>query len=130
MDFIVQTMKSKVMKMVAIKDMEMPNCCAKCDFKEDYCFYCNKLQKRIPQSNFFDSRLPDCPLVEIEERKVSKWIVKNAKKQGYDIAGIKTWYIQIVCNECGFTETAIEGHTGQLKYCPCCGAEMRGVEDE
>ena len=52
--------------MVAIKDMEMPKSCGECDFKEDYCFYCNKLQKRIPQSNFFDSRLPDCPLVEIE----------------------------------------------------------------
>ena len=51
--------------MIAIKDMKMPSCCAKCDFKEDYCFYCNKLQKHISQSNFFNSRLPDCPLVEI-----------------------------------------------------------------
>ena len=55
--------------MVAIKDMDMPSCCAKCDFKEDYCFYCNKLQKGIPQSNFFDSRLPGCPLVEIDTCK-------------------------------------------------------------
>ncbi|MBO7733242.1 MAG: hypothetical protein J6S67_11830 [Methanobrevibacter sp.] len=51
--------------MVAIKDFGMPSCCEKCDFKEDYCFYCTKLNKSIPQSNFFDSRLPDCPLVEI-----------------------------------------------------------------
>lgn len=61
-----------------------------------------------------------------KERKPGHWITKDGRGQGYDIAGIKTWYIQILCSECGFIKTAIEGHTGQYKYCPKCGAEMGG----
>lgn len=53
--------------------------------------------------------------------KIGRWIVKDGKEQGYDIAGIKTWYIQIMCDKCGFIKTAIEGHTGQYKFCPNCG---------
>lgn len=58
------------------------------------------------------------------QRKMGRWINKFGKEQGYDIAGIKTWYIQIMCDKCGFIKTAIEGHTGQYKFCPNCGAEM------
>lgn len=64
----------------------------------------------------------------VVERKKGKWIIKDGKEQGYDIAGIKTWYIQIMCNKCGFIKTAIEGHTGQYNYCPNCGAEMEGED--
>jgi len=56
--------------------------------------------------------------------KIGRWITKDGKEQGYDISGVKTWYIQIMCSECGFIETAIEGHTGQYHYCPNCGAKM------
>ena len=109
--------------MVAIKGLEIPSCCAKCDFKEDYCFYCNKLQKGIPQSNFFDSRLPDCPLVEIEERKVGKWI--------YDKTSQNWRYSE--CNETpktlGYVGTSafMKEH---FEFCNHCGAEMKGTEDE
>lgn len=61
-------------------------------------------------------------------RTKGKWIIKDGKEQGYDIAGIKTWYIQIMCNKCGFIKTAIEGHTGQYNYCPNCGAEMKSEQ--
>lgn len=56
--------------------------------------------------------------------KTGHWITKDGKEQGYDIGGIKTWYIQIMCDKCGFIKTAIEGHTGQYKFCPNCGAKM------
>ena len=52
------------------------------------------------------------------------WIIKDDKEQGYDIGGVKTWYIQIMCSECGFIKTAIEGRTGQYHYCPNCGCRM------
>ena len=61
--------------------------------------------------------------------KTGHWIIKDGKEQGYDISGVKTWYIQIMCSEFGFIKTAIEGHTGQYHYCPTCGAEMQ-VESE
>ena len=61
----------------------------------------------------------------IPHQKTGHWIAKDGKEQGYDIAGIKTWYIQIMCSECGFIKTAIEGHTGHYKYCPNCGTKMQ-----
>ena len=62
--------------------------------------------------------------VYVEQPKTGHWIVKEGREQGYDIAGIKTWYIQIMCDKCGFIKTAIEGHTGQYHFCPNCGAKM------
>lgn len=59
-----------------------------------------------------------------QKTKIGYWIIKDCKEQGYDIGGVKTWYIQIKCSECGFIKTAIEGHTGQYHYCPHCGAKM------
>ena len=69
-------------------------------------------------------RLKKLPSVKPQEPKTGHWIIKDGKEQGYDIAGIKTWYIQIMCDKCGFIKTAIEGHTGQYHYCPHCGAKM------
>lgn len=64
------------------------------------------------------------------QQKTGRWIIKDGKEQGYDIAGIKTWYIQIVCDKCGFIKTAIEGRTGQYKFCPNCGQpKMQEVEE-
>lgn len=116
--------------MVAIEGMEMPSCCEECEYTPKYCSYCLRLHQPIPKDIFNTSRPSHCPLTEIEERKVGKWIVKDGRERGYDIAGIKTWYIQIMCNKCGFIKTAIEGHTGQYNFCPNCGAEMRGDEND
>lgn len=65
-----------------------------------------------------------------QEPKTGHWIVKEGREQGYDIAGIKTWYIQIMCDKCGFIKTAIEGHTGQYHFCPNCGARMKSEDKE
>lgn len=70
-----------------------------------------------------EERVMDLPSVK-QEPKTGHWITKDGKEQGYDIGGIKTWYIQIMCDKCGFIKTAIEGHTGQYKYCPSCGCRM------
>lgn len=61
---------------------------------------------------------------ECGKMRKGHWIAKDDKEQGYDIGGVKTWYIQIMCSECGFIKTAIEGHTGHYKYCPNCGCRM------
>ena len=58
------------------------------------------------------------------KQRTGHWIAKDGKEQGYDIGGVKTWYIQMMCDKCGFIKTAIEGHTGQYHYCPNCGAKM------
>lgn len=68
--------------------------------------------------------LRQMPSITPQEPKTGHWIAKNSKEQGYDIGGVKTWYIQIMCSECGFIKTAIEGYTGQYHYCPSCGAKM------
>ena len=66
-------------------------------------------------------------ILAVDPTKKGHWIIKDGKEQGYDIGGIKTWYIQIVCSECGFIKTAIEGHIGQYHYCPNCGAKIQEV---
>lgn len=64
------------------------------------------------------------------ESKAGRWIIKDGKEQGYDIAGIKTWYVQIMCDKCGFIKTVIEGRTEQYHYCPNCGQpKMQEVEE-
>ena len=59
--------------MVAIKDFGMPSCCVNCDM----CLPCalNEGLCHVTQhtlGDIYDKRPSDCPLVEIEERKVEK----------------------------------------------------------
>lgn len=68
----------------------------------------------------FNKFIDSIPPVTLHQ-KIGRWIIKDGKEQGYDIAGTKTWYIQVMCDKCGFIKTAIEGHTGQYKFCPNCG---------
>ncbi len=34
------------------------------------------------------------------------------------------------CDKCGFVRFFIEGHDAQYKFCPQCGADMRGEDNE
>ena len=68
------------------------------------------------------------PTYSFPKRSKGEWIEKEGKEKGYDIGGVKTWYVQIMCNKCGFIKTAIEGHASQYNFCPNCGADMRGGE--
>lgn len=72
--------------------------------------------------------IKDLPSVT-PQPKIGHWINKDGQEHGFDIGGVKTWYIQIMCSECGFIKTAIEGHTGQYHYCPNCGAKIQEVEE-
>ena len=109
--------------MVAIKDMEMPSCC------HWDCPLCNEdggecmLGSHDTKTDTYKERAKDCPLVEIEERKVGKWI--------YDKA-YYNWRCS-VCNETpktmGFCGTS-DFMEKEFTFCNHCGAEMRGVENE
>ena len=52
--------------MVAIKDMEMPNCCDGCFafVESDYGDWCRLIAEDVKNK---DTKLDNCPLVEIEE---------------------------------------------------------------
>lgn len=54
----------------------------------------------------------DCPLVDIEERKVGKWVKKYQYGNEY-------------CSECNYENCGY----GYPKFCPNCGAEMVGAEN-
>ena len=67
---------------------------------------------------------------ETSQRKAGYWIVRDGKERGFDIGGVKTWYIQIMCSKCGFIKVAIEGRTGLYKFCPNCGQpKMQEVKE-
>lgn len=60
----------------------------------------------------------DCPLVDIEERKVGKWI----ELEDFDCSDRGEYLVKCsICDTCnGYSKT---------DYCPSCGAEMRGNEN-
>lgn len=64
------------------------------------------------------------------ERKKGEWEEIEVIADAYDISGVKTWASKMMCGQCGFTTIAIEGHFSQYNYCPNCGADMRGGEDD
>ena len=100
--------------MVAI-DMEMPKNCIFCPLyvgkKGEGVCAITKKWNAIGGITIAD----DCPLVEIEERKVGKWI-KATKPSG--LVGFE-------CSNCGAFYPFID----KLNYCPNCGAEMVGGEE-
>ena len=96
-------------------NMEMPRNCTECiEFKDDcdhyWDYYCTH-----------ESRPSNCPLIEIDEPKVGKWI--DHKEIIYTDPEI--WGYSQECSLCGFTLGAKE-----YNYCPNCGAKMERRADE
>lgn len=101
--------------MVAIKYFGMPSCCMNCEMRIDGLsagYYCAITEEELNDNSTLEHRHPNCPLVEIEEQKIGKWI-----SDGHG---------HIVCTACNEVNVSL----WKSKYCPCCGAEMRGSEDE
>lgn len=112
--------------MIAIKDFEMPSCCGECNltackgYDEPWNYCCSVTLTDI---NLNDTTKPsDCPLVDIEERKVGEWCKQN--DDYFD------WY---ECSECGYGSEGEMQYSSKYdvrtKYCPNCGAEMVGTEN-
>lgn len=101
--------------MVAIKDFGMPSCCAECnlEFVHDDILGCCVYQGFDDENkDRYDKRLPNCPLVDIKERKVGKWINGHCSICGCDVpAYIIDWKWK---------------EDMKADYCPKCGSEMEG----
>lgn len=90
--------------MVAIKDFDMPSCCANCDFcVEDK--YADKTCVLLCSECINEKHRDDnCPLVEIKERKVGKILVSGKYRVPmYECLGCKNPVMEF------------------WKYCPSCG---------
>lgn len=109
--------KAKGMKMVAIKDMEMPKACVTYTSENDNytsCpFYKICEQRETIKTNY---KPTDCPLVEIEERKVGYW---RPVYQGDEI-------IDYRCSNCDFGSTFGKGTYG-MNYCNNCGSYNQSI---
>jgi hypothetical protein len=84
-------------------NMEMPRNCTECiEFKDDcnhyWDYYCTH-----------ESRPNDCPLIEIDELKVGKWINDAGSQK---------------CSICDMSFPDLYPLYDKAKYCPNCGAEM------
>ena len=113
---------------VLIKGIKMPKCCVDCP-----CFYdfisCQALPVgacdfSISEFDEYKERLPNCPLVEIDEAKIDtqeerygKWI--DYRRIGID--GTFHWFRQ--CSECLY-EREDDNEDKDTPYCPNCGAKM------
>ena len=106
------------MKMVAIKGMKMPNECYNCPLLDGEEATCNIIGET--EVDITEERAKNCPLVEIEERKVGKWL----GERGYPICekcGCNIYEKYISCSDYAEIIT-------KMDYCPKCGAEMRSNE--
>lgn len=108
--------------MIAIKDMEMPSCCMKCTMLVEECGYLYCCITSNSPRDYEQKIMEDCPLVEIEERKVGKWIYDKTSQN---------WR----CSECNETPKTL-GYVGtadfmekEFAFCNHCGADMRGRKD-
>ena len=89
--------------MIAVKGMKMPKCCMYCPLFDGEYGTCNIIGET--KADATEERAKDCPLVEIEERKVGKWIDKEK-------------IMFPICSKCGLTSVE------KYSFCPNCGAKM------
>ncbi len=101
--------------MIAIKDMETPKACYRCPLLDGEYGTCNIIGET--KIDMTEERAKNCPLVEMEERKHGEW--EHDKLFG-DCA--------YVCSFCHTIWTSSE--IQNMHYCPTCGADMRGAENE
>lgn len=102
--------------MVAIKEMSMPKYCNDCDFVIDSMGYCERAKEQIPNYDFYSetNEKPDfCPLIEIEERKVGKWI--------------RVDHTKVKCSNCDITHLIAQYPHGVIDYCPNCGSYNQSI---
>ena len=97
---------------VYIPNMEKPKNCRTCNFKsnkEGECWF-------VHDEN-------DCPLIEIDEPKVGRWIDTNMT-----CCGAKVYKCSVCDNE--IDEMSTEMGEPIWNYCPNCGAKMERRADE
>ena len=63
-------------------------------------------------------------ITPIEERKKGKWMARWIPKPELG------WGETYICSECGEKTTSTVMGKPRYNYCPMCGADMRGKEDE
>lgn len=109
--------------MVVIKDFGMPSCCENCNMCNNRnldTFYCCITLNDVN----IDEKAHDCPLVEVEERKVGKWILIDEESNIWQCTH---------CKELGKDDwwqlNSGTPEDNKMNCCPHCGAEMVGVEN-
>lgn len=115
--------------MVAIKDFEMPSCCAGCGFcvEDKYAdMTCVLLGSEWEETDYNeDHRDENCPLVDIEEHKAGKWI-EVWESQRDEFSGEYDEWREHKCSICDFQEMDAD----RFNFCPNCGTKMRGAEND
>jgi hypothetical protein len=102
--------------MIAIEGMSMPSCCMNCGLLGKEAMYCSIYPRKDLDVITVATTRPDwCPLVEIEERKVGKWI--NLSK-AFDSSENPCR-----CSVCGHILSFMNGYP-KSAYCPNCGCRM------
>ena len=93
-------------------------------------WYINRIIQTSKTAMEYQTKKPtEFPAIE-PERENGEWEEIEVIPEAYDIAGVKTWASKMRCNQCGFTTFAIEGRFAQYNFCPNCGADMRGEQDD
>lgn len=105
--------------MIAIKDMKtLPSCCMNCTLLGKEEMYCPMYPRRDLDVITVATSRPDwCPLVDMQEHKVGKWI--------------RVDHTKVKCSNCDITHLIAQYPHGVIDYCPNCGSyNCNRIEDK
>lgn len=68
------------------------------------------------------------PAADVKPVVHGEWVYLG-REEVFDISGVRTWGARYQCRSCGFEPIFIEDH-GIYDFCPNCGADMRGNDNE
>lgn len=78
------------------------------------------------QSHFYE----DCPLPDVREVVRGKWMDDNGKTVPWDKLNKNCPAHSAFCSVCGEWLTASDEYPAIGNFCPNCGADMRGANDD
>ena len=130
--------------MAILIDMEMPETCDECDFhiyhsNGEYVCVATPLLYPWNLANYKGGRKDFCPLMASALNTICGNVrnfptIKPERKIGHWVALDDDYPEDYECDACGFVSEASFGVGGGdsnlYNFCPNCGADMRGDQDE
>lgn len=120
---------------VLIKGMKLPENCYDCDFCRAYDepnqgYFCVPTFADLHRIDFTKERANNCPLVEVEGKKIGTWIDFDEEiPEGVPLYDFVKDFPQRRCSVCGYQYISVDKDDKPHNFCSNCGSEMITKEE-